>query len=513
MRCGKVYTMTLRWWVAVSGAGALVCGAACGTSGDRSDGDSSARDGGSGETQPDPGPDGGIDATSPEGGEGPLDAGGSDGQVGAPDGDAGAPESGSTPTPIQHVVVIVKENHTFDNYFGSYPGAEGTLDSSGMNTCWTPAGTVACAHAPDEPTHDLCHSHSCAVTDWNGGALKGWSSPGGSDTGDNLAYAQYTESDIPNYWSYARHFVLGDHFFANVFGPSFPGHAFALAAQAGWAVDDPPTDLPSKVVGVTVYPPHPYWGCDEWQGDTVPILAGGTTPASVFPCFDIPAIPDILPGAFDWKFYGSNWDGFFSEIWSMFDAVSGIRNDPSKWSKVVVDTEFTHDIQNHQLPSLTWLIDQDQYSEHPNLEVPGVPIPLGGVCAGEGWTVNYINQIMQSEYWSSTAILFTMDDFGGWYDHVPPPRQYGGSASQPYGLGFRLPLLIISPYAKPGFIFKEVAEQASIARFIERVFGSRQTLHDLDPAAQDAQANDLMNAFDFQQAPLPPLVLQPRPCP
>jgi phospholipase C len=106
-----------------------------------------------------------------------------------------------------------------------------------------------------------------------------------------------------------------------------------------------------------------------------------------------------------------------------------------------------------------------------------------------------------------------MDDFGGWYDHVPPPRQYGGSPSQPYGLGFRLPLLIVSPYAKPGFVFKEVAEQASIARFIERVFGSTRTLHDLDPAAQDAQANDLMNAFDFQQVPLPPLILQPRSCP
>jgi phospholipase C len=106
-----------------------------------------------------------------------------------------------------------------------------------------------------------------------------------------------------------------------------------------------------------------------------------------------------------------------------------------------------------------------------------------------------------------------MDDFGGWYDHVAPPRHYGGSAAAPYGLGFRLPLLVISPYARPGFVLHEVAEQASIPRFIERVFGATKTLHDLDPAAQDAQANDLLGAFDFTQAPLPPLVLPMHACP
>ena len=105
-----------------------------------------------------------------------------------------------------------------------------------------------------------------------------------------------------------------------------------------------------------------------------------------------------------------------------------------------------------------------------------------------------------------------MDDFGGWYDHVAPPRQYGCDPAHPYGLGFRLPLIVISPYAKPGHVFHEVAEQASIPRFIEKVFGATTTLSTLDPAAQDGQANDLMDAFDFTQTPLPPLVLQPRLC-
>jgi phospholipase C len=214
-----------------------------------------------------------------------------------------------------------------------------------------------------------------------------------------------------------------------------------------------------------------------------------------------------------WKFYGTNFDGLFSETWSPFDAISLIRKNASKWANVVNVSQFTTDIQNGTLPSVSWLVDQDQYSEHPDVTVPGLGIPLGGVCSGEGWTVGYINQIMQSQYWQDTAIIFTMDDFGGWYDHVTPARKYGGTASSPYGLGFRLPLIVISPYAKPGFIFREQSEQASIARFIETVFGATTTLSKLDPAAQDGVANNLLGAFDFSQKPIAPLVLTPRSCP
>src|SRR5207245_1323388 len=145
----------------------------------------------------------------------------------------------------------------------------------------------------------------------------------------------------------------------------------------------------------------------------------------------------------------------------------------SQWARVVDVSRLDRDLRDHTLPSVSWLVDQDQFSEHPDITIPGLNIPIEGVCGGENWTVHLVNKIMQSDYWASTAILFTEDDFGGWHDHVPPPRQYGGSASAPYGLGFRLPLLVISPYARPGFIFREVAEQASIARFIERAFGAR----------------------------------------
>lgn len=406
-------------------------------------------------------------------------------------GDAGTdtamPDSGPAPIPIKHVVIVIKENHTFDNYFGSFPGAEGITQiktKSGM--------MIAPPKAPDRTLRDLCHSHACALTDLNGGAMDAWEDvAGASQNGDNLVYAQYDESSIPNYWAYAKAFTLGDHFFSNVLGPSFPGHTVVLAAQAGWAYGNPNTSVLK-----------PYWGCDQPQNTLVSIQDQMTCQEKpVFPCFDIPSLPDVLPQGVDWKFYGSNFY-LLSEVWSMFDAIKSIRNGPG-WNNVVVESEFAKDIAAHKLPAVSWLVDQDLADEHP---------AIGGICQGENWTVDHLNVLMNSEYWKDTAILFTMDDFGGWYDHVPPPRIDGCDKVKPYGLGFRLPLLVISPYAKPGFVFKEVSEQASVVRFVEKVFGATKTLADTDPAARDKDANDLMNAFDFTQKPLPPLVLKTRTC-
>jgi phospholipase C len=442
----------------------------------------------------------GTDSVNPVG----VDAG-DDGS--APTSDAGAdtaPDAGSDAgkdaaspgplvTPIKHVIVVVKENHTFDNFFGTFPGAEGATK------CKTSTGAIDCPHAPDKP-RDMCHEHDCALNGWNGGAMDGWDkNPTTSQNGDNLAYAQYHEADIPNYWQYARHFALADHYFSNMLGPSFPGHTFFLAAQAGWAVGNPPTDI-------SIWPPkvHPYWGCDETSGDTCPVLDQTTcTIVQKPPCFNIPSLPDILPGGVDWKFYGTDWY-VLGEIWSMFDAIKSIRNGAG-WKNVVNSDQFDKDVDAHTLPAVSWLVDQDLADEH-----PGYGISL---CKGENWTVQKLNKIMQSDYWNETAILFTMDDFGGWYDHVAPPRQYGCDPAHPYGLGFRLPLIVISPYAKEGFVFKEPSEQASTVRFIERIFNTAHTLGEIDPAAQDTNANDLLGAFDFTQKPLPPLVLQQRTCP
>ncbi len=253
---------------------------ACGSSGDPSNGDGGT---GSDATQ-------GSDATS----------------------DATQKDAGYTgPIPIKHVVIIVKENHTFDNYFGTFPGAEGTTTANTSN------GVIPVREAPDKTPRDLCHEHACALTDWNNGQMNGWDSVTGSSVnGDNLAYAQYLEKDIPNYWQYARTFTLADHFFANVLGPSFPGHTFVLAAQAGWAFNNPNTQI---------Y--WPYWGCDQASSTLVPTEdPNACAEKDVFPCFKIPSLPDVLPQGVDWKFYGSNFY-LLPEVWSMFDAID---SDPKR---------------------------------------------------------------------------------------------------------------------------------------------------------------------------------------
>jgi phospholipase C len=410
----------------------------------------------------------------------------------APGGPAAA---GATSTPIEHVIVIVKENHTFDNYFGSFPGAEGT------STFTTSAGKQLPVPRANQAI-DMCHTSECALVDYNDGAMNGWDLAGGSADrqwgllgSKDRVYGQYLEEDIPNYWQYARRFTLGDHFFANHLGPSFPGHLFYLAAQAGWVLNNPP--LGGFTGGGA------YWGCDESGLVDVQNQASCTTDQRPS-CLDIPSVPDVLPPNTTWKFYSSNIS-LGKKPWSMFEAIRRIRKGDG-WSHVVDISEFAKDVAAGTLPSVSWLVSQDLDAEHPM---------IGTVCEGENWTVEQINTVMRDTthgYWNKTAILITWDDFGGWYDHVPPPRKYGCDKARPYGLGFRLPLLVISPYAKPGFIFSETAEQASVPRFIEKVFGATQTLSDLDPAAQDGQANDLMGAFDFAQQPLPPLVLQPRDC-
>jgi phospholipase C len=403
---------------------------------------------------------------------------------------AGAAEPGSRggeplSTPIRHVVVIVKENHTFDNYFGSFPGADGAT------TCRAGAEVFPCPRAPDATPRDLCHGHGCALADWNHGEMNGWEhEPSASQHGDHLAWAQYGEDQIPAYWAYARTFTLADHFFANVLGPSFPGHTFLIAAQAAWATGNP-----------THEPFHPYWGCDQQETSRVDVLDQGTCrDLSLRPCFDIPTVPDVLPADVTWRYYGSRIEPH-TDVWSPFDAIAPVRMGAG-WANVVSTDQLVTDVENHALANVSWLVDETHTDEHPG---------WGSVCQGENWTVSFVSRLMASEYWKDTAILFTMDDFGGWYDHVPPPRHYGCDDAHPYGLGFRLPLIVISPYARPGFVFSEQAEQASIPRFIEKVFGSR-PLSSIDPAAQDGQANDLMGAFDFAQAPLPPLMLRPSVC-
>jgi phospholipase C len=213
--------------------------------------------------------------------------------------------------------------------------------------------------------------------------------------------------------------------------------------------------------------------------------------AQVFPCFEFQTLGDTLETAgISWKYYAPPEDtpGY---NWSAFDAIGHIRN-TSQWTEhVVSDSQFAADAQSGKLPAVSWLTPPWNYSEHAN----------AGSCDGENWTVEQLNAVMQGPLWDTTAIFLTWDDFGGFYDHVPPP-----SIDQ-FGLGPRVPMLIISPYAKPGYVSHTQYEFSSVLAFIEKRFD----LPALTP--RDEQANDMLDSFDFKQTPLSPLRLQPRSCP
>lgn len=382
-------------------------------------------------------------------------------------------------TAIQHIVFIVKENRSFDTYFGTYPGANGATTGKISTGQVIPLGPT-----PDVMPDDLQHSWLAAITAIDGGLMDRFDLLLGANlNGYYLAYTQMSQADIPNYFTYAQNFVLGDKMFSSLEGPSFPNHLYTIAAQSGGVVNNPES--------MKNYGSNTSWGCDAQSTVAVQVLDSNGILSSQYPCFDVTTLADSLNTAgLTWKYYAPQ-QGQLGYIWTTYDAINHIRNS-SMWTQNVLPTsQFESDAIHGQLPAVSWVIPLWGASEH----------PPSSACNGENWTVQQINAVMQGPDWKSTAIFVVWDDFGGFYDHVPPP------SVDEYGLGPRVPILIISPYAKTGYISHTQYEFSSVLKFIEERFG----LPFL--SARDAGANDTLDSFDFTQAARQPLILQKRSCP
>jgi phospholipase C len=382
-------------------------------------------------------------------------------------------------TKVQHIVFIIKENRTFDNYFGTFPRANGAtkgVTSSGV--------VVALIHQPDRLAMDIDHSWTGAHFAVNGGKMNRFDLlKGARQNGQDMAMSQFTQADLPNYWAYAAKFTLADAMFSSLEGPSFPNHLYTIAAQSGGALNNP--GIPGKGVATDS------WGCDADDGVVVGAIGptGGKT--LIRPCFDFQTLADELQAArVAWRYYAPP-QGQPGYVWSALNSVKHIRNGPLWASNVVPETQFGDDARSGNLPAVSWLVPNLAESDH----------PPQSVCAGENWTVQQINAIMNGPEWDSTVIFLTWDDFGGFYDHVPPP------GIDKFGLGPRVPMIIISPFAKKGYISHTQYEFASMLKFVEERFALRPL------TARDNSANDMLDSFDFQQPPLPPLPLALRSCP
>jgi len=401
-----------------------------------------------------------------------------------------APQTPSPPPPaavsalrsrIQHIVFIIKENRTFDHYFGTFPGADG-VTSGPIST----GDRVPLRHAQDRMPHDIGHEWNDAHTAMHGGRMDRFDLVASAITENEiLSMTQFLDADIPSYWSYAEHFALGDHMFSSLAGASFPNHLYTIAAQAGGAI----TNADS-----------PRWGCDADEAADVEVMDAHGNKARRYPCFDFPTVADSLERAgISWRYYAPV-EGQAGYIWSSLDAIRHIRLTPLWNQRVLPFGTFVADAQSGALPAVSWLVPDFADSEHPTVGRFAGTSQSVSVCVGENWTVEQVNAIMQGPDWPTTAIVITWDDFGGFYDHVPPP------AADQFGYGPRVPLIVISPYAKEGFVSHTIYEFASVLRLIETRFN-------LAPlTTRDAIANSLLDLFDFSKAPAPPLIRPLRTC-
>jgi phospholipase C len=439
-----------------------------------------------------------------------TDGGGNGNGGGSPSPSTGLPSD----VPIEHVVFIVKENRSFNNYFATYPGAEGATEG-GTITCdengCEDGPVVQLTKGSDVYPHDLTHCFRCGLTAINDGKMNGFNRMNGpipqSENADLYGadltnYSYLDREDIPNYWAYADRFVLADHFFTPMYGPTLPEHLYAIAAQSNYIVDNKSTtdhegsycDDPTEYA--TRFVPHEARANEDKimelqrqitvNGDNTYELANYW--GKVRLCFDIPVLPDQLEKAgISWKYYAT-----YNAWMNVMQMIKHVRYGPM-WDKVVEPDQFVKDVNQNDMPQVSWIIPPESYNEHPG--------EGKSTCAGENWTVHQINTIMESPYWRSTLIVVVWDDFGGFYDPVVPP-QY-----DVMGLGPRTPALIISPYSRQGdspaggYVDDTVYEFSSVLAFIEQLFG-------LDPMTErDAQASPLAGALDFEDPNFEKLVL------
>lgn len=385
--------------------------------------------------------------------------------------------------PIKHIVFMIKENHSFDNYFGVFPGANGAL--SGLIKVNGVERRIPLNPAVDQP-QGYCHEFPCAKVDYDQGKMDAFNlgSIANCNTPPYECYQVGSQRFIPNYWKLAQTYVLGDDAFSSLRGISFPNHLFTVAAAAG------PT-IPQSVIENPTGSP---WGCDASSSVKVQLFNG----SYVFPCFaaDFKNLADELQAAgVSWKYYGAGpQDAGY--VWSTLDAFSSIR-DSGLWKTNVVDErQFAKDARAGNLPAFSWLTSTFDDSEH----------PPASTCVGENWTSRQVEAVMQGPDWSSTVIVLAWDDFSGFYDHVAPPNV------DQLGFGFRVPFLIISPYAYAAsnpsnpHIDHQQLDFASVLNFAEKLFN-------LPPLGSRGPAvGDLLSALDFTQAHDPAVPLTQRAC-
>lgn len=373
-------------------------------------------------------------------------------------------------TKIQHVVVIIQENRSFDNIFAGYPKAD--------------APTYGYLHTGKKVTlkqigfggTDLDHSYKGSLVDYNNGNMNGFDLDNPYDK--TRPYSFLSRKEVAPYWTMAQQYVLADHMFPSEMGGSFAAHLNLIAGS----------DRISPTVAQADNPSAMPWGCDAPKG-TQSTTVDSNRQISIhgpFPCFtQFKTMADTMDAAhLSWRYYAPQTINCSPKcdagglIWSEFDAIKGVRYGKD-WAYHVIhpQTQVLKDAARGKLPQISWVVPDWLDSDH----------ALSNSDRGPSWVAAVVNAIGNGPDWNTTAIVVLWDDWGGWYDNVPPPQLDWE------GLAIRVPCIIISPYAKTGYVSTTQYESGSVLKFMENVFGL--------PAlgGTDQRANSFSDAFDFSQ--------------
>jgi phospholipase C len=370
---------------------------------------------------------------------------------------------------IKHVIVLIQENRTFDNLFHEFPGADWAQYGRAHDGRRIPLVPV-----PFEQLFDPAHGHSDWETEFHGGEMDGFDL-NKTYPATNLPFPAYTyvkTSAVQPYFALARANTLADKMFASHTGSSYTGHAYLIAGMSERLIGNP-TD------------PFGRWGCDAEPGTTTEQLQpdGSDLIKGPYPCFEYRTLGDLLDAAhLAWRYYANTGtqQGIAEILPTPYDAIYHIRYG-ADWKTDVTSSplQILTDVEFGNLPAVAWVNPPFVASDHPQ----------SNLGLGPEWVATIVNEVAASRYRDDTAILVTWGDWGGWYDHVVPPQL------DIMGLGFRVPLLVISPYAKHGYVSHVRHEFGSILHFIE----------DLDHlpslGTTDERADNLADCFDFGAAP------------
>ncbi len=425
---------------------------------------------------------------------------------------------------IQHIIIIMQENRSFDSYFGTYPGADGIPMKDGVPTVCSPDPvTKQCI----KPYHDASvvntgggHGVAASVTDIDGGKMDGFVAAQQSaiqnycrdaqdptcverKSGNNPDVMGYHDRrEIPNYWAYADNFVLQDRMFAPNASWSLPAHLFMVSEWSATCASHDPMSCKSNidkpdsiVIGVKPYTRPTY----SWTDLTYLLYKNNISWAYY-------VAPGTQPDCVDPEEVACNpqpQNAKTPQIWNPLPYFDTVHAD-NQVNNIQQLDKFYAAAKNGTLPDVVWITPNNHSSEH----------PPSSIADGQTYVTGVINAVMQGPDWSSSAIFLAWDDWGGFYDHVVPP------VVDQNGYGIRVPALVISPYAKKGYIDHQTLSFDAYVKFIEDDFLSSQRLDPATDGRPDSRPTvrenvsilgDLTQDFDFNQVPRQPLILNPTP--